>query len=93
MEARSRNYCCYRKAISITYSEYVSVAFVIQRAQRMRPIILSSVACVAPQYFSALSHERHDLRRKFTENKTCVLISSDSFFLKNFSFKGELSER
>ena len=35
-----------KKAISITHSEFVSVALVIQHAQRMRRIILLSVACV-----------------------------------------------
>jgi hypothetical protein len=39
------------KAISITYSECVSVALVIQHAKRMRRIILSSVACLAVPYF------------------------------------------
>ena len=40
-EARSRNYCCRGKAISITHSECVSVALVIQDAKRMRRIISS----------------------------------------------------
>ena len=44
--ARSRNHCCSGKAISITYSECVSVALVTQRATRMRRIILPSVACL-----------------------------------------------
>jgi hypothetical protein len=42
-EARSRNHCCHGKAISITYSEFVSMALVIQHTKRMRRIILSSV--------------------------------------------------
>ena len=50
------------KAISITYSECVSVALVIQHAKRMRGIILSSVACTALPCFSTLYHTRHDLR-------------------------------
>ena len=40
-EERSRNDRCRRKAISITYSQCVSVALVIQHAKRMRRIILS----------------------------------------------------
>jgi len=46
-----------RKAISITYSECVSVALIIQNAKRMRRItcILSSVVCLVlsylPHYF------------------------------------------
>jgi len=43
-QARSRNHCCRRKAIRITYSEFVSVASVIQHAERMRRVILSSLA-------------------------------------------------
>jgi hypothetical protein len=36
----------------ITYSKHVSVALVIQHANRMRRIILSSVACLALPYLS-----------------------------------------
>jgi len=45
-------------------------------------VILSSVACSAVQYFSTLSHNRHDFRKeKIIEQKICVLISSKSVFL------------
>ena len=42
-EARSRNHCYRGKTVRIcnTYSDYVSVALIIQRAMRMRRIILS----------------------------------------------------
>jgi len=40
IQARSRNHCCRRKAISITYSERVSVALGIQNAMRMRHIVV-----------------------------------------------------
>ena len=39
MEAHSRKHCCSWKAISITYSECVSVALLIQLAMRMRRIV------------------------------------------------------
>jgi predicted transcriptional regulator len=68
IEARSRNYFCRGKVISIIYSESVSVALVIQHAKRMRHIILSSVP-----YFSTLSHKRRDFRDKVMEHKMCVL--------------------
>jgi hypothetical protein len=40
IEACSHNYCCHGKAISIAYSECVSVALVIQHAMRMCCTIL-----------------------------------------------------
>ena len=42
--ARSRNHCCRGKAISITYSECVSVALVIQQALRMRHIVICGLS-------------------------------------------------
>jgi hypothetical protein len=80
IEARSRNHFCRGKAISVTYSKCVSVALVIQHATRMRRIILSSVACLALQHFSTLSHTRHDFREKVIEYKICFLIFSTTFF-------------
>jgi hypothetical protein len=40
------------KQKSITYSEYVFLALVIQHAVRMRRIVLSSVTYLAFQFFS-----------------------------------------
>jgi hypothetical protein len=71
LEARSRNHCCRRKAISVTHYERMSVAVVIQHAKRTRRIILSSVVCLAVPYFSTLSHKRYDFRKKLLKTK-CV---------------------
>jgi len=41
--------------------------------------ILSSVACPTRQYFSTLSHRRHDSQKNVTEHKICVLIFCTTF--------------
>jgi hypothetical protein len=43
-EARSYNHCCSGKAISMVYSECVSVTLVIQRAMRMRHIVICGLS-------------------------------------------------
>ena len=50
IEASSSNHCSHGKAISITYSECVSIAFVTQHE-----MLLSSVACVAQFFFHIIS--------------------------------------
>jgi hypothetical protein len=61
--ARSRNHCCREKKNSITYSECVSVTWVIQHAMLMRRIILQSETCLAEPYFAKLSQKRHDFQK------------------------------
>ena len=57
IEALSCNHCCCGKAVSIIYSEDVSVLLQIQHAKHMQCITLSSVACLALPYFSILFHK------------------------------------
>jgi hypothetical protein len=64
IEELSRNFCCRRKKKYITYSEFVSIALVIQYIMRMRRIILSSVACPAVTYFFTPSHKPNVFRGK-----------------------------
>jgi hypothetical protein len=75
MAAPSRNHWCRGKAISITYSECVSVTLVIQHAKRMRRIILSSVAYLVLPHFSTLSHKRYYYRKKVTGHETVFWFS------------------
>ena len=82
-EARTRKHFCRVKAISITYAQCTSVALIIQHAQCMRRITLSSVAYLSLTHFATLSHTRHNFQENFLRVK-CV-----SFFQilsKKFSF-------
>jgi hypothetical protein len=63
-EKLSSNHRCSEKEISITYSEYVSVALLIQYSMHMRRIMLSSEVYLVVSYISTLSHKRHDFRVK-----------------------------
>ena len=69
IEARSRNHCHRGKAESITCSECVSLALVIQHAKRMRRIIVSSVACPSLFYFCTLPRKRHNFWEKVLNSK------------------------
>jgi hypothetical protein len=66
---RSHNHSCHGKIISVTYSECVSVALVIQHAKRMRRMVLSNVARLALPYFSTLFHKFYDFRKNVIERK------------------------
>jgi hypothetical protein len=69
----------------------MSVALVTRHAKRMRPIILSLVACLSLTHFPTISHKRHDFRKNAIEHEMFVLI----FFTtlpKYFSFYDDLGE-
>jgi hypothetical protein len=62
----------------------------IQHAERMRRIILSSVAYVALQYFFKHSHKRHNFRKKkkkVIQRETCVMNFSTAFVCSIYYFK------
>jgi hypothetical protein len=61
------NRCYRRETTTITYSEFVILALVIQHGMRMRR--LSSVSGPTLQYLSTLSHKRHYFRKKKIERK------------------------
>jgi hypothetical protein len=68
-EVRSCNHCYSGKAMTITYSECMSLALGIQYAMRMR----LTVVCGLPRstIFFTLSYKRHDfIEMKVTEHKT-----------------------
>jgi len=77
IEARSLNHGCRGKAITFAYSGCVCVALVIQHAERMRRIIVTSVACL----YSIFAHyfiKRTIFGEKVIDHKMCVLIFSTS---------------
>ena len=61
IHGRSVNNCCHRQVMGIAYSEYVFLALFPRYTKHIRGILLSSMACLALQYFSTLSHKRHDV--------------------------------
>ena len=76
VEAHSRNHCCCGKGISITYSEFVSVASAIQPCSTHASYYI--VVWAVPYLFT-LSHTRHDFREKVIEYKMCVPSFSTTF--------------
>ena len=57
----------------------VRVYVLLRIHHSMRMSILSSMLSPTLQYFSTLSHKRHDFRKTFIERKMCVLILSKTF--------------
>jgi len=76
-QTRSRNRCSSGKAISITYSECVSVALVIQHEQRVSRITWSSAVRLVLPHFS--TSQKVTPFGKALLNFKCVLILFTSF--------------
>jgi hypothetical protein len=61
------------KAVIITYSEYVSVALLIQHAKSVRRIILSSCGLSGTTILLHIISQMHDFRKTVTEHQMRVL--------------------
>jgi len=85
-EACSHNQCCNGRAMSIIYSECVSVTLVFQHSVPMLRIVLY-LWPVWLYHILAHSHKRQDFRKNFIENKMRVLIFSTRFVWKTFYSK------
>ena len=83
--ARSRNHCC-RKKSDKHYIFWACVCSLVLVTERMRRI-MSSVASLAPPYFSSLSHKRHDFSENVIEQKMCVLTFSTTLVWSISHFK------
>jgi hypothetical protein len=90
-QERSHNYCCRGKWRTITYSECVPVALIIQHAMRILLIILSPVICLALAYFFTISHKRHYFPEKVIEHEMWILIYFTTFVWNVFHSKQNLA--
>jgi len=66
-----------KKGISITNSECISAATVIQQATCMRHIVICGLSGV--RIFLTLYYKPQDFRKIVSEHKICALISSTTF--------------
>ena len=79
------------KSNNITHSECGFVGVVIQQPMLMLRILLSSVACLAVQYFCTLSHKQHDFReKKLLITKYVFWFSLQFFFFITFLTLGRI---
>jgi len=74
IEALWRNHCYLGKAVSITYSERVCVAFGIQHAMRMRHSVISDLSGSA--VFFHISQMARCSEKKIIKHKMRILIFS-----------------
>jgi len=85
-ETSSRNHCCCGKYISITYSECVFVALLVQHAKRMCHIICHLWPVGLYHIFSTLSHNGHEFRGgKILSNIKCVILIFSTPFVRKIS--------
>ena len=70
---------CSQWKINKYYIFWVCVCSVRYPACKFAWAVLPSVACLSLQYFSTLSHKRHDFRKKIIDHKICVLIFCTTF--------------
>jgi hypothetical protein len=93
IETRSPNHYCRRKAINITYSEYVSVALGIHPAWEVLAtsyiVICGLSECSV--FFHDISYKARFSGERFVEYKKCFDFFCN-FGLKHLSFLEELSE-
>jgi hypothetical protein len=95
IQTRSRYRCCGKAVLHICVCVWarvrayarvracVHVALLVQHSTRMRHILTSFVAPLAPPHFSTLSHKRHDFRKTLLNIK-CVSWLSLEFLSKTF---------
>ena len=82
---------CVLACVCLCVSVCVGVTLVIQQVKRMRRNVLSFVSCPDVPHLLTLSHKSHDLRKKVTEHKKCVVDFLYNFCLQHFSSSEELS--
>ena len=85
VRARVSACVCVRAGVSTRAQAcaFARVASLSQRTTRMRHIVTSFVAPLAPPYLSTLSHKRRDFRKKVMEHEMSVLIFSRNVIWKS----------
>jgi len=84
LEAHASNNCCRPKAISITYSECVFLALVIQHAKRFaRNLICGLSGCIL--FLHIIPYTARSSGKKVIERTACFKFLY-KFRLKHFSF-------